>query len=177
MPASNGSRSRSKSSDPSRTNSSGRFVEDASNDFDPDEFTEALADTQKTMKKKVPHRRVMSDPFGNGAGPKSATLYESSSTEVLPTFPPFVAGSVKAKNCWSQPPLEIFSVRGGNYLQDSKKVGSGPCLLLTRGCDLLLSSNAPSNIGRLVKGGIIYLQSSVVSSIHFVYYQCHCPLQ
>jgi poly(3-hydroxybutyrate) depolymerase len=146
MPISKSLLRRSKSSDHSQTKSIGRINEDESNDVDPDKFTEALADTQKTMT-KLAHRRVMSDPLGNGADPKSAMLCES---DILPTFPPFVAGSVKAKNCWSQPPLEIFSVRGGNYLQDSKKVGSGPCLLKTRGCDLLLSCHAPSNIGRLV---------------------------
>jgi hypothetical protein len=43
------------------------------------------------------------------------------------------------KNCWSEPPVDIFCVRGANYLRDKIKVDSGPYLLRARGCDLFLS--------------------------------------
>eukprot|EP00956_Cyclotella_meneghiniana_P026331 scaffold56662_cov49-Cyclotella_meneghiniana.AAC.2 len=51
-------------------------------------------------------------------------------------------------NCWSIPPSCNFHVRGDNYLNDNKKVPSDDYLLPCRGCDLFLTDNPPTNIGR-----------------------------
>ena len=90
----------------------------------------------------------MSDPAD--AGQEATTLHVKlieSSTTALPTFARFPTES-NEKNCWSTPPLNTFHVRGPMYLQDKKKVASGPYLLTTRGCDLFLTTKPPVNIGR-----------------------------
>jgi hypothetical protein len=56
----------------------------------------------------------------------------------FPTFPRFPVEANHDKNCWSEPPISLFTVRGPRYFQDSKKVASGPCLLQARGTDLFL---------------------------------------
>jgi hypothetical protein len=56
----------------------------------------------------------------------------------FPTFPRFPVEANHDKNCWSEPPISLFTVRGPRYFQDSKKVASGPSLLQPRGTDLFL---------------------------------------
>mmetsp|Transcript_38672 Transcript_38672/g.54443 ORF Transcript_38672/g.54443 Transcript_38672/m.54443 type:complete len:505 (-) Transcript_38672:527-2041(-) len=50
-------------------------------------------------------------------------------------------------NCWSQPSHTDFKVRGSNYLQDKKKIPSGPFVFPARGVDLFLTDSCPENIG------------------------------
>ncbi|KAL7577720.1 hypothetical protein ACA910_015227 [Epithemia clementina (nom. ined.)] len=55
-----------------------------------------------------------------------------------PTLPRYPVAATRDKNCWSEPPVSLFSVRGGNYLKDKKKVPSKDYLCKVRGCDLFL---------------------------------------
>jgi hypothetical protein len=65
------------------------------------------------------------------------------------TLPRYPVASTRNLNCWSEPSVEIFHVRGWNYLVDKKKIPSGPYLLTARGCDLFLSKcTPPKNIGQ-----------------------------
>lgn len=57
---------------------------------------------------------------------------------ILPTLPRYPVAETRDLNCWSEPPVDIFRVRGYNYLKDHKKVHSEPYLLRARGCDLFL---------------------------------------
>jgi Protein ENHANCED DISEASE RESISTANCE 2, C-terminal len=57
----------------------------------------------------------------------------------LPTLPRFPFIETKNKNCWSEPPVGIFEVRGPDYAQSKSKVASGPYLLTARGCDIFLA--------------------------------------
>lgn len=62
----------------------------------------------------------------------------------LPTLPRFPFIQTKNKNCWSEPPVGIFQVRGPDYTQSKSKVSSGPYLLTARGCDIFLAdANSP----------------------------------
>ena len=53
-------------------------------------------------------------------------------------------------NCWSEPIVGNFQVRGPSYLQDRRKVPSSPFLFPVRGMDLFLTDHCPENAGRLV---------------------------
>lgn len=74
----------------------------------------------------------------------------------LPRFPEGAElGSIL--NCWSEPPAELFNVRGAQYLADKKKVKSGSYLFNNRGMDLFLTDACPENVGRissLLGGGL-----------------------
>jgi Protein ENHANCED DISEASE RESISTANCE 2, C-terminal len=83
-------------------------------------------------------------------GPTIAVCGKAGGDCHLPTFSPApttdAAGttasnkkSTVAKNCYSQPPLSLFSVRGPTYMADQKKIASGPYLLASRGLDLFLT--------------------------------------
>ncbi|CAB9514871.1 Protein of unknown function (DUF1336) [Seminavis robusta] len=56
----------------------------------------------------------------------------------LPTLLRYPVAETRDLNCWSEPPISIFKVRGKNYLKDKKKSHSSPYLMDARGCDLLL---------------------------------------
>lgn len=58
----------------------------------------------------------------------------------LPTLPRFPVIEARNKNCWSEPPVSIFQVRGANYGTAKKKIASGPYLLRARGCDVFLAN-------------------------------------
>jgi hypothetical protein len=80
-----------------------------------------------------------------------ATLIEKSKQIIAAkTFPKFPDGAAIGShlNCWSSPAANNFQVRGPNYLEDHKKVASGDFLFPTRGVDLFLTDNAPTNVGR-----------------------------
>lgn len=91
------------------------------------------------------HRRVFSDPFDTAEDLVQEEEEEQPAPEVKPdphaltTLPRFPVQETRNKNCWSQPPVDIFSVRGPRYFDDKKKVQSGPYLLQSRGCDLFLT--------------------------------------
>lgn len=91
------------------------------------------------------HRRSASDPFDisgleGEASPTTTTSQGSSfpGPQTLPTLPRYPVAETRDLNCWSEPKVEIFKVRGKNYLKDKKKVVSDPFLFRARGCDLLL---------------------------------------
>mmetsp|Transcript_24996 Transcript_24996/g.69166 ORF Transcript_24996/g.69166 Transcript_24996/m.69166 type:complete len:430 (-) Transcript_24996:168-1457(-) len=104
------------------------------------------------------HRRAMSDPFDNGlsdremdeirkaeeeaqdAEKKAVDTFKPSSTGI-PTLPRYPVAVTHDKNCWSEPPISIYSVRGANYMKDKKKVPSGNYICPALGCDLLLSED------------------------------------
>ena len=102
-----------------------------------------------STKDKVPnshkyHRRSASDPFdvsGLEDGAETANTESTSGEsvpEALPTLPRYPVAETRDTNCWSEPNVDIFKVRGKNYLKDKKKVVSDPYLFRARGCDLLL---------------------------------------
>ena len=104
--------------------------------------------TSKTTD-KVPnsdkyHRRSASDPFdvsGLEDGAETANTESTSGESVpepLPTLPRYPVAETRDTNCWSEPNVDTFKVRGKNYLKDKKKVVSEPYLFRARGCDLLL---------------------------------------
>lgn len=101
-----------------------------------------------SKKDKIPpnsakyHRRSVSDPFDVSGLDETETATESTSGEsapqALPTLPRYPVAETRDLNCWSEPKVDIFKVRGKNYLKDKKKVASEPYLFRARGCDLLL---------------------------------------
>ena len=57
----------------------------------------------------------------------------------IPTLARFPCTENKNKNCWSEPPITIFNVRGMTYITDHKKVPSQPYILRSRGSDIFLT--------------------------------------
>ena len=99
----------------------------------------------KSKTREVPkinkyHRRSVSDPFDVPGleQPESGDSSTATPVNALPTLPRYPVAETRDLNCWSEPPVEIFKVRGKNYLKDKKKVPSAPYLFSARGCDLLL---------------------------------------
>mmetsp|Transcript_14619 Transcript_14619/g.19086 ORF Transcript_14619/g.19086 Transcript_14619/m.19086 type:complete len:447 (-) Transcript_14619:296-1636(-) len=143
------------------------------------------------------HRRAMSDPFdstalsdGDMAEIRKAdeeaeqkdraaetssssnhnitTTNDSSSKMTYPTLPRYPVAATRDKNCWSEPPISIYSVRGQNYLNDKKKVPSSNYLLPALGCDLFLTEDENLDIGarsKLILGG--HLRSLPTLAINF----------
>jgi Protein ENHANCED DISEASE RESISTANCE 2, C-terminal len=66
---------------------------------------------------------------------------QSESSHYFPTLPRFPVAESHNRNCWSEPPIAIFSVRGRSYFTDKKKVGSGPYLFPARGSDIFLTDS------------------------------------
>jgi Protein ENHANCED DISEASE RESISTANCE 2, C-terminal len=115
------------------------------------------------MKKGSGHCRSMSDPFDSAQSdvisPAATTddeeddYYvlstnslsirdvgtEGSNVSVIPTLARYPCVETRNKNCWSEPPISIFSVRGANYCSDQKKVPSDQYILRARGSDLFLT--------------------------------------
>lgn len=105
-------------------------------------------------------RRANSDPFENAGretddeddGDKSGIPLSSSprrhvrASIALPTLNRYPFAETKSRNCWSEPPRDIFMIRGPKYLQDKKKIVCQSFLLQSRGCDLFLSDN-PETVG------------------------------
>lgn len=109
------------------------------------------------------HCRSMSDPFDtaqfeDAVSPAVTTDEEedeyyaasmsqlsiTSSSEhaaALPTFQRFPCVESRNKNCWSEPPIAIFSIRGATYVTDKVKVPSAPYLLPARGSDVFLTDS------------------------------------
>jgi len=104
------------------------------------------------------YRRSMSDPVdtadsggvtdGGLKDPDDTASELSSSSEdfkpdvqALPTLPRFPVSETRDKNCWSEPPVSIFQIRGKDYLKNKKKEASGPYLLRARGVDLFVTDH------------------------------------
>lgn len=107
-------------------------------------------ESDSSLSKQVrTHRRAVSDPFdnadmdaigsGDGQGEDHGLLEEKQFA--LPTLQRFPFSETHNRNCWSEPPVGIFQVRGGDYLSDKKKVTARKYLLRARGCDLFLAEN------------------------------------
>jgi hypothetical protein len=96
------------------------------------------------------HRRAMSDPFDAQVDAQefleesayldsAAQIIASKKEGILATLPRYPVQAQRNKNCWSEPPVSIFHVRGPAYFSDKKKVPSGQYLLPARGADLFLT--------------------------------------
>jgi len=120
------------------------------------------------------HRRSMSDPFENGVveaanAANDDPAAKSASEVFFTTMPRFPVAEAKNTNCWSEPDINIFRVRGPTYLNDSKKIPSGPYLLRARGCDLFLTKDPPKNIGAnsAVLGGTLRRLPTFIVNFRF----------
>jgi len=109
---------------------------------------ERASSTSSMTKQVRSHRRAMSDPFDTaemeGITDKDQQddmdhgLMEEAEN-ALPTLARFPFAETNNKNCWSEPSVGIFSVRGPDYLRSKKKITAKRYLLTARGCDLFLS--------------------------------------
>jgi hypothetical protein len=102
------------------------------------------------------HRRSISDPFDtqehtehgqveddnddffDAVGIVSAPHREG----IISTMPRYPCSATRNKNCFSEPPVSIFHVRGPDYFSTQTKIKSGPYLMKARGCDLFLTDNS-----------------------------------
>ena len=110
-----------------------------------------LSESIRSESARKLHRRAMSDPFDTADSqgyldetPKEIDE-EDEDEHALATLPRFPYAETNNKNCWSETPVKIFSVRGENYLKKKKKVTATKYLLRARGCDLFVSHN-PSKV-------------------------------
>lgn len=117
---------------------------------------ERLSSESSISKLVRSHRRANSDPFDvagmDGVGEDGHIDEHSFDDEkqfALPTLQRYPFAETNNHNCWSEPPVDIFQVRGADYLTDKKKVTAKKYLLRARGCDLFLADK-PNNcdIGR-----------------------------
>ena len=80
--------------------------------------------------------------------PKKKSTHDT----LLPTLPRYPIAVTKNHNCWSEPHAgKCFKVRGGNYLNDKKKVESGPYIFPARGADLILTNRQSGNGADIAK--------------------------
>jgi Protein ENHANCED DISEASE RESISTANCE 2, C-terminal len=110
--------------------SKGRHVRAMSDPFDAQE--ELLLEVGKVVA-----TYTLEDAAAYAQEPRSSR--RQSFHAALPTLPRFPFIETKNKNCWSEPPVAIFQVRGPDYAQSKSKVESGPYLLTARGCDIFLA--------------------------------------
>lgn len=109
------------------------------------EKDDQFEDSERVETSEKLHRRSVSAPPHKAAetrnGETSTGHEDIVRGDVIPTLPRYPVAETRNKNCWSEPPVSIFHVRGKNYLTDKKKFPSGPYLLSTRGSDLFLCDN------------------------------------
>jgi Protein ENHANCED DISEASE RESISTANCE 2, C-terminal len=119
-------------------------------------------DVEELHKNSGYHHRAMSDPFDTPQQDAVSTAAtdedEDDSLEssghnnnqnnnnhacsfVIPTLARYPLAETRDKNCWSEPPVTIFSVRGGSYFTNQKKVQSDNFLLRARGSDIFLTDS------------------------------------
>jgi hypothetical protein len=102
------------------------------------------------------HRRAMSDPFDAQETEEEGDVFldavQANQEEGAPlsTLPRYPVAAQRNKNCWSEPPVSIFHVRGPVYFSDKKKVPSEQYLLPARGADLFLT-DTPVDYGDVGK--------------------------
>mmetsp|Transcript_23196 Transcript_23196/g.48263 ORF Transcript_23196/g.48263 Transcript_23196/m.48263 type:complete len:431 (-) Transcript_23196:328-1620(-) len=164
---------------------------------DDDEFHDAVAEPPAedagSPREKI-HRRAMSDPFdtplsdrdmedirqleqeAEAAEQEQHAAANANVTAPLavkkpngyPTLPRYPVAVSQDKNCWSEPPLSIYSVRGPNYAKDKKKVPSKEYLMPAIGCDLFLMEDESLDIGsrtsQILNG---HLRTSPALAINF----------
>lgn len=124
------------------------------NTVDDDDSEDSVPMPQHRQHKSRGHVRAMSDPFDTQ---KDATdrrdddddaifqQLQQQGGEPLFTMPRFPCVASRSKNCWSEPPISLFHVRGPSYFSNKKKVPSAPYLLQARGCDLFVHNESESN--------------------------------
>ena len=126
-----------------------RLAESTDNDSLAPEFSHSDEDDRPTVassrSQRRMHERAMSDPFDTQEV-KDAILqvqnenFAAEKAMAYPTLMRYPVAETRNKNCWSEPPVTIFSVRGPQYFVGSKKKKqtSGPYLLSARGADIFL---------------------------------------
>jgi hypothetical protein len=134
-------------SDQNKVSGDGSFEEDEDGAIYPNR--ERLSSESSMSKQVRSHRRAMSDPFDTAdsggvtdadlAAIKDYGLLEEEEEHALPTLARFPFEETQDTNCWSESPLDVFQVRGPDYLNDKKKVTAQSYLLRARGCDLFLA--------------------------------------
>ena len=87
--------------------------------------------------KEIEHQHTATETAAIKEQPK-ATHHHVPAKPAYPTLPRYPVAATRDKNCWNEPPISIFSVRGANYLKDKTKVPSKDYLFRARGCDLFL---------------------------------------
>lgn len=110
---------------------------------------ERLSSESSISKQVRSHRRAVSDPFdtaemegitdGIADGPTDEQGLAEEAENALPTLHRWPYAENNNKNCWSEPPIDNFQVRGPRYMTDKKKITATSYLLRARGCDLFLS--------------------------------------
>ena len=106
---------------------------------------ERLTSESSISKQMRSHRKANSDPFdaagmeGMGNEPVDDRGLEHEKRFALPTLHRFPFAEANDRNCWSEPPANIFEVRGADYLTDKKKITAKRYLLRAIGSDLFLA--------------------------------------
>lgn len=104
-----------------------------------------IEESKRDESNKRGHRRAMSDPFDRADSEGMSEVIANEMVDMeeeeqaIGTLPRYPYAETNNKNCWSETPSKIFSVRGESYLKTKKKVTTNEYLLRARGCDLFLS--------------------------------------
>lgn len=112
----------------------GIHVRAMSDPFDTQEMQDALQEQQQDDQLFAPPSKVPATTTTTAALSKEAAY---------PTLLRFPVQETRNKNCWSEPPVTTFSVRGPNYFVDKKKQTSAAYLLSARGTDIFLFDGKP----------------------------------
>uniref|UniRef100_A0A7S0UJE2 Protein ENHANCED DISEASE RESISTANCE 2 C-terminal domain-containing protein n=2 Tax=Pseudo-nitzschia delicatissima TaxID=44447 RepID=A0A7S0UJE2_9STRA len=106
-------------------------------------------------------QRANSDPFDDGGDELLQVpghlkeIDGSDRSKALPTLYRFPCTQTRNQNCWSESPVEMFSVRGSNYMSgDKTKVSCKQYLFDARGCDLFLTENCKGVDEITLQGGL-----------------------
>jgi Protein ENHANCED DISEASE RESISTANCE 2, C-terminal len=122
--------------------------------FPLDRAVSDLYDAQEQDDDTIMKRRFDTSPSTDVVTTTSTTttttdssIYNNSKNDTdtllsLPTLPRYPVAETRNKNCWSSPPVSIFSVRGPHYFTDKKKITSSAYLFETRGSDIFLADDA-----------------------------------
>ena len=118
-----------------------------SDPFDTQEMQDALQDDNEQLQDDEDEAAAQAtwknQMLRNGLSASAAVSATSKSSAAYPTLLRYPVAETRNKNCWSEPPVTIFSVRGPQYFSDKKKQTSAPYLLSARGTDIFLFEKAP----------------------------------
>ena len=138
----------------------GTVVGTAASDNDDDEDIYVLAASTSQMSM----HNANNNNNSNNSNAATTTTNSSSNNHnhyiIIPTFARYPCIAHKNKNCWSEPPITIFHVRGINYCSDQKKIPSLPYLLRARGSDIFLTDPKHQSFS---------LDSMYVFLVHFLF--------
>jgi len=103
--------------------------------------------------------RSNSDPFDDGGDELvkvSGHPNQTQRVKALPTLYRFPCTQTRNQNCWSESPVEMFSVRGPNYMSgDKTKIRCKHYLCDARGCDLFLTEGSSNSVDEItLQGGL-----------------------